>query len=348
MYNIDFVIPWVDGDDPQWRSVKNKYERELLPPKSNLEESVMQDDANADCRFRELGFLRYWFRGVEKFAPWVNKVFFVTCGQKPEWLNPDHPKLVLVNHKDYIPEKYLPTFNSITIELNLHRIEGLSEHFVYFNDDIFLLRPISPDVYFRDGNPVLPSSLKYPNYLWINNWSHQVFNDYCLVNKKHDMGKSIWKNRDKWFNIRALGFHRAFRNYLCYLANKTLPVGNFDHLAAPNLKSTLVDAWENCFDELDHSSSFKFRSDEQLNQSIFCVWNQALGSFYPCKYGERGRRIHIKPENANWISNVIKNQLIPQVCLNDTNFNSDPEYCSEIIVDAFKLLLPDRSQFELF
>jgi len=72
---------------------------------------------------------------VEQFAPWVRKIHFVTCGQKPEWLNADHPKLSLVNHSDYIPQQFLPTFNSSLIEIYLHRIPDLTEHFVYFNDD---------------------------------------------------------------------------------------------------------------------------------------------------------------------------------------------------------------------
>lgn len=347
MFNIDFVLPWVDGDDPHWRSEKNKYERELLPPKYYKEESVNKDDANADTRFRELGFLRYWFRGVEKFAPWVNKVFFITCGQKPAWLDPNHPRLVLVNHKDYIPEVYLPTFNSLSIELNLHRIEGLSEHFVYFNDDVFLLRPVCPDHFFKDGNPILPSTLRYPNYLGINNWSHHAFNDYCLVNKYNDIGRSIWKNREKWFNVRALGFHRALRNFLCYLANKSLPVGNYDHLATPNLKSSIVNIWENCFSELDHATSFKFRSDEQVNQWVFCAWNQALGKFYPCRPNAMGRRIHLSPQNVNWISDVINGQSMPEVCLNDTDLNTEPEKCAELIVEAFNQILPNKSSFEL-
>lgn len=70
-----------------------------------------------------MGYLKYWFRGVEKYAPWVHKIYFVTCGQKPDWLNENHDKLVLVNHEDYIPHEYLPTFSSHTIELNFHRIK---------------------------------------------------------------------------------------------------------------------------------------------------------------------------------------------------------------------------------
>lgn len=347
MEKIDFVIPWVDGNDLQWRAEKDKYEHILFPAKLFSDQSAAKSSANADCRYRELGLLKYWFRSVERFAPWVNKIYFITCGQKPDWLNPSHPKLVLVDHRDYIPESYLPTFNSITIELNLHRIEGLSEHFVYFNDDVFLLQPIRPELFFHEGNPILLSSLKYPDYLGINCWSHQVFNDYCLVNKYHDIGKTIWENRKKWFNVGVLGLNRALRNYMCYLVNKSLPVGNYEHLATPNLKSTVSEIWEKCYKELDHASSFKFRSDEQVNQWLFCAWNQARGTFFPSRPDERGRRVQISPKYIDWICWIIQNQSMPQVCLNDTNLNTDPEGCAELIRKAFDQILPRKSSFEL-
>ena len=104
-------------------------------------------------RYREWDTLRYWFRAVEKYAPWVNQVYFVTCGHVPKWLNMDAPKLHFVRHQDYIPEQYLPTFSSHPIELNLHRIEGLSEHFVYFNDDFYLTAPVQETDFFVNGLP---------------------------------------------------------------------------------------------------------------------------------------------------------------------------------------------------
>ena len=113
--DIDFVIPWVDGTDSQWSQKCSRF----LPENSALEE----------CRYRDWGLLKYWFRAVECYAPWVRKIHFVTDGQIPDWLNTEHPKLHVVNHGDYIPKEYLPTFSSHTIELNLHRIAGLSEHF---------------------------------------------------------------------------------------------------------------------------------------------------------------------------------------------------------------------------
>ena len=132
---IDFVIPWVDGADPQWRRERHRFSRD---PR-DMEE----------CRFRDWEILRYWLRAVEAYAPWVHAVHFVTCGQVPPWLNLHHPTLHFVCHRDYIPESYLPTFSSHTIELNFHRIPGLSEHFVYFNDDMLLNAPVEPEDFFR-------------------------------------------------------------------------------------------------------------------------------------------------------------------------------------------------------
>ena len=124
---IDFVIPWVDDSDPVWRAKKEKYT------------GIMSQVGNEEARYRDWDTLKYWFRGVEKFAPWVRNVYFITDDQVPEWLNLDNPKLKWVKHSDYIPEEYLPTFNSHVIEWNMHRIPDLAENFVYFNDDVFLI-----------------------------------------------------------------------------------------------------------------------------------------------------------------------------------------------------------------
>lgn len=134
--DIDFVILWVDDQDPIWIEDKNKYKGQ------------QGNHTNNEVRYRDWQNLKYWFRAVEKYAPWVGKIHFVTCGQKPEWLNINHPKLNLVDHKDYIDEKYLPTFSSHVIELNLHRIPDLTEKFVYFNDDMFLNDYVKPEDFF--------------------------------------------------------------------------------------------------------------------------------------------------------------------------------------------------------
>ena len=97
MDKIDFVLPWVDGSDSAWIKQRNEY-------------LGIKNDQTQDSRFRDWENLQYWFRGVEKFAPWVNHIYFVTWGHIPSWLNTDHPKLTVVKHEDYIPKQYLHTF----------------------------------------------------------------------------------------------------------------------------------------------------------------------------------------------------------------------------------------------
>jgi len=113
MEKIDFIVTWVDSNDPAWIESYNYFR----PNKPIVDRG----------RFRDWNLFKFWFRAVEKYAPWVNKVFLVTNGKFPDWINPNCKKLVLVKHSDYIPEEKLPTFNSNTIELYFNRIKGLSE-----------------------------------------------------------------------------------------------------------------------------------------------------------------------------------------------------------------------------
>ena len=139
MDKIDFVVTWLDSNDPEWIASYNHYRPEK--PKTDR------------GRYRDWDIFRYWFRAVEMYAPWVNRVFLVTNGKNPEWINEECPKLVLIKHSDYIPAEFLPTFSSRTIELHMDKIPGLSEHFVYFNDDMFLNAPTKPEDYFVGGLP---------------------------------------------------------------------------------------------------------------------------------------------------------------------------------------------------
>ena len=89
-FPIDIVVPWVDGNDPAWRAERSQYRPD-------------QNSDGGDSRYREWGLFQYWFRGIEMYAPWVRKVHLITWGHLPAWLNTDHPKLHIVNHRDYMP-----------------------------------------------------------------------------------------------------------------------------------------------------------------------------------------------------------------------------------------------------
>lgn len=143
-FPVDAVYTWVDGADEAW--LAHKLEAAGLPS-----DRVQTERAHDESRFADHDELRYSLRSLDQFAPWVNHVWIVTSGQRPSWLA-DHPRVTVVSHRDIWPDDVgLPTFNSHAIESCLHRIEGLSEHFLYLNDDMIMGRPVKPENFFH-GN----------------------------------------------------------------------------------------------------------------------------------------------------------------------------------------------------
>lgn len=150
---IDLVYMWVDGSDPVWRAKKARYAREGASERA---------DASGDCRFVENDELRYALRSVEKFAPWVRRIFIVTDNQIPAWLDLANPRVQIVDHREILPADALPVFNSSAIEWALPNIPGLSEHFLLANDDTFFGRPVGPGFFFApDGFPYVRLKRKH-------------------------------------------------------------------------------------------------------------------------------------------------------------------------------------------
>ena len=340
MDKIDFVLPWVDGSDRAWLDLKRKYQAS--------EAGVLCKDAeaNSDIRYQDRGLLKYWFRAVERFAPWVNCVFFVTCGQKPDWLNEQNPKLRLVDHKEYIPSDYLPTFQSNTIELNLHRIPDLSEHFVLFNDDMVLLRPVSPDFFFRKGLPVLPCDLGIPRWLSCSNIGRIIINNCGILKQNMDVERMVWKHIGKYIDVRALGFARAAKNIASIAVNRTVIPGTFGHLPQAHLKSTFAGIWRTNPRIMETTSRNRFRSDDCVNHWLACAWNMISGKFYPANEKRRGLFVSISPKDIAQLCESISQQSFPLICWNDKEGTSELEQCFVDVSRAFDKLLPEKSSFE--
>jgi hypothetical protein len=333
------VLTWVDGSDPSWLAWKKLFEAD--------DDELSRDiNTRGDFRYRDMGLLRYWFRAVERFAPWVNRVFFVTCGQKPDWLDESHPKLRLVDHRDYIPEEYLPTFHSDTIELNLHRIPDLSETFVLFNDDTFLLRPCRPRDFFRGGLPVLPCDLGIPNWLGPSLTSRVVLNNYGILNRSLDIRRMAWKNIRKYADVRSLGAVRAVKNLLSLAVNRTVLQGCFGHLALPHLKSTLAMAWERHPEAMDRTSRHKFRHDDDVNQWFLSSWELVTGKFHPANEKRIGCFFPVCEPSLEEACDAIRRRKRLHICLNDTETAADSRRCFEAVAGAFEEILPETSSFE--
>ena len=335
---IDFVLLWVDDGDPQWQMERKRY--------AAPEAADANNDSCDDCRFRDFGLLRYWFRAVERFAPWANKIFFVTCGQKPEWLDESHPKLRLVDHREYIPAEYLPTFNSNTIELNLHRIPDLSEHFVLFNDDMYLLRPMQPETFFRKGLPVIPCDLSIPRWLGWSTASRVVLNNAGVLKRSMDVERLVWKNMGKFTSIRSLGLPRAMKNLISFAVNRMLIPGTFGHLPLPHLKTTFDRIWHAQPRIMDMTSRCRFRSEYGVNHWMACAWNMLEGRFYPVNEKRLGITVTLNSSEVDRVCRTIVRQSCPAICINDSKTDEDIFGMFAEVAKAFETLLPEKSDFE--
>jgi hypothetical protein len=141
---IDIVYLWCDGNDPAFR------ERRRL--------RGMKVEVNEDSNLLQVDNdeLKYSLRSLEKFAPWINHIFIVTDRQVPSWLDSDNKKITIVDHSQILEEGAIPTFSSPAIESRIHNIDGLSEYFLYANDDMFFGAPVGPRFFFDGkGNPIV-------------------------------------------------------------------------------------------------------------------------------------------------------------------------------------------------
>ena len=337
---IDFVIPWVDGNDLEWQVTRDEY-RPI--------DGETTDSRN--IRYRDYGLLKFWFRGVEQFAPWVNKVYFVTNGQLPSWINRDAEKLVCVRHDEYISAEYLPTFSANPIELGLHRIEGLSDRFVYFNDDMFLIRPISSSHFFKKELPVLNPRVSFtvPRN-GSDQFPHLMLNNVMLINRHFSASKVIRQNLKNWISPFKVGYKTAVYNMFA------LRLGYFTgflnpHMPSPFLKNVFEEIWMKEEQVLSNTMKQRFRSSDDVTQYIYYDWQLAAGRFVPQKREKLGRYFEISKErdkNAE-IAEAIRKQDYPVICINDTDNGMTAQEFEELkkqLAEAFEGILPNKSSFE--
>lgn len=329
---IDFVVPWVDGQDPAWLEQKKRYA------------AGSGEDAREE-RFRDWNNLRYWFRGVERFAPWVGRIHFVTWGHVPAWLNVSHPKIHVVRHEDYIPAELLPVFSSHPIELLMHKIEGLSERFVYFNDDFFLINRVEESFFFRDG---LPRDMLAFQPVTANP-EDPVMSQICLNNslalsRHFDKRANVRKQPGKYFKA---GYPPLYFFYNLLELTFPLFTGFYTvHGPSPFLKGTFREVWEKEGELLRQTCGHHFRSREDVNQYLFREWQKLSGNFRPGNITGRFRYYNVEDHNPALLS-TIRRQKADIICINDANRKIDFEGAKAEIIDAFEEIFPETSSYEI-
>lgn len=339
---VDIVVSWLDNEDTKWQNV---FFEEFQKYQKNQGIDTENDQMNPASRFRDFNAFRYWFRGIEKNAPWVNKIYLVTCGHFPKWLNKEHPKLVLVSHEEFIPKKYLPTFSSITIALNLHRIEGLSDKFVYFNDDMYMINPTKTTDFYKGNIPC--DSLTLIPAQTHGDFYHFAINDMQLINREFSKNDIVKKNLLKMINPKV---------GLAYVATTLLqlPYPNISdllHFHAPTAvnKHIYSEVWEKFFDEMDKACSYKFRNINSASDWVVRRYSLASGNFVPKNIGKFFQFVELNEENIEILETFINKTNKKVLCLNDSLFLPEEKFekAKETLTKALERKLSEKSSFEL-
>lgn len=228
-FDTDVVITWVDGSDPILAAKRNSY----IPDRT----IVQNDDIAGPTRYIQRGEIHWCVASVNKFMPWVRRIFIVTDGQDPKVES--RIPVEIVDHKIIFRgyEQYLPTFNSLSIEAMLWRIPGLNEHFIYFNDDLFVCRSVSPDVFFPSEGHINCHGHK-ASLLWTKTryFLKRLTGNANRVNHVQQMMDAAEITGSKRFFIRL------------------------SHTPHPMLRSTLRQFYESHPDRLIQNIQYRFRS----------------------------------------------------------------------------------------
>ena len=326
---IDFVVAWVDGGDPVWRSKRDQY----------ISDSQKKNpDVGGDKRFKDTGLFKYWFRAVEKYAPWVNKIYLVTDGQVPTFLNLNHPKIVLVNHKDIIDEKYLPIFNSSAICVSIGKIPNLSNNFVFFNDDMFLINNTKASDFFKNN---LPRDMAVQGVLAPSNfdmfWKTRA-NLIATLNKNFNKKIMIRKHPFKWLNIKY-----PLKYNVRNIVLRKYP--HFTDLYNPHVphsynKTSFEKVWKDNKDEMVKTLSCRFRKQDNLTEWLVRYYQLVEGNFVPTNIDKFGIVMDASEDNVDL---AVASSKYKYICINN---DADGEKLQKLI-KAFESKLGKKSKFEI-
>jgi hypothetical protein len=314
-FPIDAVYTWVDGGDPAWQTRK----AEALAGNTWL--SGASKLAHNDSRYASRDELRYSLRSLHCFAPWIRHIFLVTDDQVPAWLDTSHPRLTVVGHKEIFGDTgTLPTFNSQAIESRLHRIPGLSEHFLYLNDDVFLGRPVGPELFFTPGG----LTRFFPSTALV---------DAAPRRPTDPPADSAGKNN------REL-IREAFGRVL---------TRKMKHTPHPSRRSVIAEIEERFFEQVDATAHHQFRHPDDISLLSSLQQNYAYltGRAVPGKIRFRYTDL-AAPATPFKLAELLRHRNLDAFCLND--IDSGPAVVADqkaMLADFLPAYLPFVSPYEL-
>ena len=309
-FDIDIVFSWVDGTSPEYIAAR----------RARQAAAVLGEGDDHEARYRQINELKYALRSVYMFAPWIRRIFIATDSPAPEWLN-DHPSVTIVRSEEFFADpSVLPTHNSQAVECQLHHIEGLSEHFLYSNDDMFFGRPVGPDMFFTPGGITKFIEAETRIGLGENDAERSGFENAARVNRK-----LLW-NR----------FGRITTRHL-------------EHTAAP-LRRSLVAQMEQEFPaEFASTAASTFRAADNIS---------VTNSFYHYYALLTGRAVTQTAAKVRYVDTTLRSglKLLPKLlkkrhmdffCLNDGSFPEVPaEERAEVVTQFLEQYYPIKAPWE--
>lgn len=308
---IDLVCLWVDGNDPVWQAKRSAFI------------GIAQENTSVNCKGRAANNdeLKYSLRSVEMYASWVRRIFIVTDEQVPEWLNVSNPKVRVVDLTEIMPSETLPCFNSCLIEHYLYRIPGLSEKFLYANDDMFINREVAVEDFFTpEGFPIV-------------RLSRRTFRKLRWFWREHVLKKPL-KNYSRTIAHVSRLVHRKYGIYYT-----GMPHHNIDAYLKSDMQKV---AEEIMREEFLLNNKNHMRSDDDIQRVVFS---------YVALAEKRGLLRYIDSRESSYI-NIFKKKDYEKLdyfnplffCLNDSEYATDND---RIAAKAYlEKRFPKKSPFE--
>jgi hypothetical protein len=309
-FDIDLVFSWVDGSSPEYIAARRAQQKDV----------VLGEGDDHEARFRQINELKYALRSVYMFAPWIRRIFIATDSPAPAWLA-DHPSVTIVRSEEFFADpSVLPTHNSQAVECQLHHIEGLSEHFLYSNDDMFFGRAVSPDLFFTPGGITKFIEAETRIGLGENAAERSGFENAARVNRK-----LLW-NR----------FGRITTRHL-------------EHCAAP-LRRSLVRKMEQEFpEEFRKTAASRFRAADNISvTNSFYHYYALLTGRAVTQTAAKVRYVDTTMRTGlNYLPKLLSKRNVDFFCLNDGSF---PEVSADeraaVVTDFLEKYFPIKAPWE--
>lgn len=311
-FPIDVVYTWVDGQDQKWLNSKKSHEMDAGVP--------MEDFVDTPGRWHNRDELRYSIRSIEMFAPFVRNIYIVTDGQCPNWLDQTNPRIRVVDHKEiFLKDADLPTFNSHSIECNLHHIEGLSEHFIYLNDDMLLGR-LCHETDFFEANGIAKI---HPEPLYIV--------------------PELIVPEDAEYIHAGKNVVELFQDRL-----DISPKNTMRHIPYSIRRSVMFDLESEYRDDFSRTSSNRFRSVSDISPISFMYCHYAFAKGIAVVEESSHRYIPLWARTLpRTLDFVEKSRKYKFICLNDsTSLASGNDSNNVIVSNFFNNYFPIKSSFE--